>query len=255
MDRDSIDREPMDHESAAPDDESVPNPNPAGAEDYTQDRVPIAEASLATGYELADVRTRPIVIFIVSLFIAAAIAHLILFYVLRVWSGQPLPFEFGILPARVSLPEVPGPGLDAAPESQLEQLYQLERERLSTYGWIDRDAGQVRIPITRAMQLIGESGLPAQDGAAPVFRLEPAFRMDSAGGVRPVGEEPSAAEQPQEGAGGTGGGSATDDIVGEEGAPPTGSEEEAPETRSNGESMTGGASSEEGIVEERDEDD
>jgi hypothetical protein len=39
--------------------------------------------------------------------------------------------------------------------------------RLSSYGWVDREAGIVRIPIDRAMDLLAERGLPARAGPDP----------------------------------------------------------------------------------------
>jgi len=37
-----------------------------------------------------------------------------------------------------------------------------EDEILTTYGWVDRNAGIVRIPIDAAMKLTLERGLPAR---------------------------------------------------------------------------------------------
>jgi hypothetical protein len=48
-----------------------------------------------------------------------------------------------------------------------------ERERLSTYGWMDRSAGVVHVPIERAMDLIAVRGLGPLP-AAPVAMPEPA---------------------------------------------------------------------------------
>ena len=46
------------------------------------------------------------------------------------------------------------------PQQDLEQLRRKQQELLNSYGWVDRDAGVVRIPIERAMDLVGEKGLP-----------------------------------------------------------------------------------------------
>jgi hypothetical protein len=48
----------------------------------------------------------------------------------------------------------PPPRLQANPPAELERLRARDRERLETYGWIDRDEGLVRIPILRAMELV-----------------------------------------------------------------------------------------------------
>jgi hypothetical protein len=42
----------------------------------------------------------------------------------------------------------------------LARLRAEEGATLSTYGWVDRAAGTVRIPIDRAMRLLLERGLP-----------------------------------------------------------------------------------------------
>lgn len=44
--------------------------------------------------------------------------------------------------------------LSGAPAQDLAALRAEEARHLSTYGWIDRDAGIVRIPIDRAMELV-----------------------------------------------------------------------------------------------------
>jgi hypothetical protein len=45
--------------------------------------------------------------------------------------------------------------------TQVRQGYD---QRLTTYGWVDRNAGKVHIPIERAIQLTAERGLPTRPG-------------------------------------------------------------------------------------------
>jgi hypothetical protein len=42
-----------------------------------------------------------------------------------------------------------------------------ENAALTTYGWVDRDAGIVRMPIERAMEILVERGLPPPKPMAP----------------------------------------------------------------------------------------
>ena len=56
--------------------------------------------------------------------------------------------------------EFPQPRLEVKPGASLAELRAAEDADLNSYGWIDRNAGTVRIPIDRAMQLILERGLP-----------------------------------------------------------------------------------------------
>lgn len=61
---------------------------------------------------------------------------------------------------------LPRPRLQASPKRDLDELRQAEDKALNSYGWIDRDAGQVRIPIDRAMELMVQRGLPFRAAGA-----------------------------------------------------------------------------------------
>lgn len=56
--------------------------------------------------------------------------------------------------------QFPEPRLQAKPAAELEKFRAAEEQQLNSYGWIDRFAGIVRIPIERAMELIVQRGLP-----------------------------------------------------------------------------------------------
>ena len=56
----------------------------------------------------------------------------------------------------------PEPRLQDAPAIDLARFRAREEEELSTYGWIDKPNGIVRIPIERAMELVAREGLPAR---------------------------------------------------------------------------------------------
>jgi hypothetical protein len=58
-----------------------------------------------------------------------------------------------------TLPQPPSPRLQTDPAADLAALRQAESARLSGYGWVE-DEGLVRIPISRALALTAERGLP-----------------------------------------------------------------------------------------------
>jgi len=58
--------------------------------------------------------------------------------------------------------EPPEPRLQTNPREDLRVLREGEREILTTYGWVDRNAGVVRIPIDQAMKLTVQRGLLAR---------------------------------------------------------------------------------------------
>ncbi|MBI2897024.1 MAG: hypothetical protein HYY06_25935 [Deltaproteobacteria bacterium] len=54
----------------------------------------------------------------------------------------------------------PEPRLEVSPGVTLRRIRAREDEILSSYGWVDRDAGVVRIPIDRAMDLVAGGRRP-----------------------------------------------------------------------------------------------
>lgn len=51
------------------------------------------------------------------------------------------------------------PLLQVDPEAEMNAFRHEEQQKLSTYGWIDKEQGIVRIPIDRAMQIVAERGV------------------------------------------------------------------------------------------------
>ena len=58
--------------------------------------------------------------------------------------------------------EPPAPRLQATPSADLAAQRSREDELLSSYDWIDRERGIVRMPIERAIELVAERGLPVR---------------------------------------------------------------------------------------------
>jgi hypothetical protein len=56
----------------------------------------------------------------------------------------------------------PEPRLQTDPRQDLANLRAKEEEQLGSYGWVDKNAGVVRIPIDTAMRLTLERGLPSR---------------------------------------------------------------------------------------------
>jgi hypothetical protein len=54
--------------------------------------------------------------------------------------------------------EPPGPRLQNQPFKDVYLLREGEREKLSSYGWVDQSSGVVRIPIDEAMRIVSERG-------------------------------------------------------------------------------------------------
>src|SRR5213595_1496366 len=54
----------------------------------------------------------------------------------------------------------PEPRLEPDPLAPRRRMRASEDAVLTTYGWVDRNAGVARIPLTRAMDLLVQRGLP-----------------------------------------------------------------------------------------------
>jgi hypothetical protein len=98
--------------------------------------------------------------FALAVLIAAALGGLYLFVASlsgrQVTNPQPLP------PTLRGQQLPPLPRVEANQELAREELLLQQRQRLSTYGWVDRDDQIAHIPIERAMQILAES--PPSDG-------------------------------------------------------------------------------------------
>ena len=115
-------------------------------------------------YETSDVNVRAILtvgagLAGITVAVAAVIWLLVLFFTGR--SAQTGPREFPLAVTHEQrLP--PEPRLQTNPREDLADLRRAEERVLDSYGWVDKDAGVVRIPIDDAMRLTVERGLPAR---------------------------------------------------------------------------------------------
>jgi hypothetical protein len=70
-------------------------------------------------------------------------------------------------PMTVFDPQIPpSPRIEEHPAIEIQQLRAQEEQTLSTYGWVDKKTGRVRIPIDRAMELQLQRGFPVRQEAA-----------------------------------------------------------------------------------------
>ena len=84
----------------------------------------------------------------------------------------------------VRRPLPPRPRLQTYPFTDITALRTEERKLLDEYAWVDKNAGVVRIPIERAIEVLAERGLPHR--AAPPAGTPPRRRRtDGAVGSPP----------------------------------------------------------------------
>ena len=114
------------------------------------------------GYERRDAEIAPLLkagIWLVAVLIAALVS---MYYTFKVYDKmQPVgPMVSPLVRSDETVP--PKPQLQAHPRVELQDYCSAENEKLTTYGWVDRHAGVVRLPIDRAMVLTLQNGLPTR---------------------------------------------------------------------------------------------
>ncbi len=120
-------------------------------------------------FEPRDVRTSPILKFLVSLGIVIILSYILCYGIYRglksYWAGsyrRPLPSRLEAGPTMPPEPRLQGmPGHLTDPQQDLRDKLKADNEANKTLGWIDEKAGIAQIPVKDAMQLIVEKGLPA----------------------------------------------------------------------------------------------
>jgi hypothetical protein len=128
--------------------------------------------------ELSDVGFRAIVLFGLGLLIFAGVIHVSMNWIFGYFAARQARLD--VRPSALADPRQvpPEPRLQITPAQDLQQMRAAEDALLNTYGWVDREAGIVRLPIDRAIQLLAERGLPAQSeqsgtGSAPERESHP----------------------------------------------------------------------------------
>ena len=114
------------------------------------------------GHESSDVGVRHLGLAAASIIIIAAGLHFLLLGLMRHFEDQQSRPVGLARPLSDILPQSAEPPLQAAPTRDLAQFRAAENERLNHYGWVDKPAGVLRIPINRAMDLVAERGVPAR---------------------------------------------------------------------------------------------
>ena len=123
-----------------------------------------AEVTARTGdrHELSDVPSRPLITFMIGVLIALGVVTVVvggfgfLLYVRNQAENRPRSQLTTVTRAP------PEPRLQSSPVADMERMRNEEDALLNSYGWVDRKAGTVRIPIEQSIALLSLRGLPAK---------------------------------------------------------------------------------------------
>ncbi len=134
------------------------------------------------GFEREDLGTRPIFGFLVSLVVTGVLVYYVLwgmFHFMDAYDRKHQHTKSPMVQAEQDTREpssektyekikqqFPEPRLEDDERTEINDFRYQQDETLSSYGWVDQNAGVVHIPIDRAMQLIAQRGLPTTPLAA-----------------------------------------------------------------------------------------
>jgi len=118
------------------------------------------------GHETRDASIAPIVLTGAGLALTVAIVGLVVYSIFQYLETHPAT-SARANPMSAEESQIPtAPRIEEHPAIEIQQLHAQENSILSTYGWTDKKARVVRIPIDRAMELQLERGFPTRKEAA-----------------------------------------------------------------------------------------
>lgn len=122
-------------------------------------------------FEQADVHPATIYWYLGALAVAVVLSYIICIFVLRVTTRIAVDYDtpppvireqmgssYDALPPEPRLQGVPGHTQD--PQADLRNKIEADEKANETAGWIDQNAGIAQIPVSDAMKIIAEKGLP-----------------------------------------------------------------------------------------------
>ena len=116
-------------------------------------------------HEGSDVNFRGILAFAGGLLVVAVVIHLLIYVLFGYFQRREDVKTVAEYPlaAQQRNRQPPEPRLQTNPRQDLADLRANEEQQLTGYGWVDKNAGIVRIPIDAAMKLTLQRGLPARN--------------------------------------------------------------------------------------------
>ncbi len=125
-----------------------------------------------TGYDRSDLSARGVVSFLIGLAITLVLIHIVIWGFLRYFSHNqlvsPPPSAAIVTPAnqtgKLGDPTLrfPAPTLQPDPTADMNKFRAAEEEQLNSYGWVDKSAGVMHIPVERAIDIVAQVGLPTR---------------------------------------------------------------------------------------------
>jgi hypothetical protein len=120
-------------------------------------------------FERRDVNVRAMALIGAVIVVTAIVLHVALYWLYGAFRSSAA--ESGRVTKtqeQIEQPTSGQPRLQVDPTTDINQFRDEENKKLSTYGWVNKDNGIVRIPIEQAMKLVASGRIVSADTAKPV---------------------------------------------------------------------------------------
>ena len=130
------------------------------------------------GYERQDIGAKGVLYFLLGLAVAGLLVYFVVDGLYSFLDKRSEAQQAAVNPLVTNAPgdtrnisqdypqgAFPNPRLEVEERGQLNYIRIKEEQTLDSYDYVDKNAGTVRIPIDRAMDLIAQRGLPVQKAA------------------------------------------------------------------------------------------
>lgn len=130
----------------------------------TSPNMPSTDPASSAGHETTDVKARGILGLAVAVALTVLAALGGLAWLVNDYQAEARHSDPQVSPLARDRRPSPGPQLQATPNADFTEFRQQQEETLSSYGWIDKQQGIVRVPVSRAIEILAERGLPTPSG-------------------------------------------------------------------------------------------
>lgn len=111
-------------------------------------------------YERTDVTATTLALQVLGVIVVLIVSQFILWHLLRYFQSEAQRHDPPMSPVIDLNGEPPPPRLQELPREDYQQLLKTQTQMLGSYGWRDKKKKLVRIPVSQAMDLLLQRGLP-----------------------------------------------------------------------------------------------
>ena len=148
--------------------------------------------STQKGYETKDVPFWPWVWFSAGFIVSLIVVYLLCLIWAKFLIGPDTIIGRTVHGRDATLDRFPHPQLQTNPPKDLHDYLQAKNQELTTYGWVDRKDGVVRIPIEQAMDLFLSRAAQVRPPDSGLTELD--MQIQKAGGAKIL--PPAATQKP-----------------------------------------------------------